>query len=117
MSVQQLAKKTGLKASSFKVFLLGWANRPKSRRRIELALGKAIWTAPEYFKWQAAVTKWLGFDPYLTPLHQARHLAAKVGINLGTHPLTISTALATIHAAYDAAHSQPAKPKKPRHAR
>lgn len=107
-----IAAKAGISPKTFATARNGWLVTPRMRRRIESALGRAIWTPDGEFARQQMLTAWLGFDPWLLKLWATQVRAREKGVRCGKNPRK-ALVIARLFAAYEAASPKPTRRHRP----
>jgi len=86
MDMPALSQKTGLALWTLERIAAGGRQLAASTRKIEFALGEAVWVTPKEFEFRLRVSEWFGVNIYTTPLHQLRAAVRK------SHGIIIRTA-------------------------
>lgn len=107
ISPENVAKKTGLLPCVVREVMRGAKCGSRLRRRVEVALGHAVWSSKAEFARQQALTKWLQFDPLIEVQLEVKRRARAKGILIrGQNPMRAEV-LTQLFAAYEAAHPKP----------
>lgn len=112
-SLAWLARKTGLAHRRVEAIMEGHVLTEKAARKIEVALGRAIWTDPALFKRMQAAAAWLALpvDPFIHGTLKLVVILRGKGIFTPIYHVTRAKLNAAIFAAYDKAHSKVKAPK------
>lgn len=108
LTLEEVARKAGIHLGTMRSVHSGWRVTPRMRRRIEVALGRAVWTSKAEFFRQQQLVQWLAFDPFILNLKETRIHGAAKGIPAGGRNPSRSLITARLFAAFDAAHPAPA---------
>ena len=103
-----MAARAGISEATGEMVHRGQLTTLRMRRRIEAALGQAIWTASGEFAHQQALTSWLGIDPFVVSLKTTRAAARAKGITIAGRNPRSALVLAKLFEAYEVAHPSPA---------
>jgi len=104
----EIAQKAGIAPKTFAMAKRGWLITPRLRRRIEAALGRAVWASDAEFSRLQQLVAWLGFDPFVANRRETITLATAKGIHMGGRNPSKALIIARLFAAFDTAHPAPA---------